>query len=165
MHGNGFLAGFPRKPVEPKSELIGYKAGEHPAENPGVCSQEVQPLMPPALEVSGERIVLTCVMAPLDIDLRREAPTTATSLAGDVIVWEIVSRPGMTTTSSTGATSVIVPRGPVKLVGELAVCTAGKLVAMYLDVCNHEFPLVTSPVIQALRSPVMRATRWRIVLI
>ena len=42
---------------------------------------------------------------------------------GDVITRETVSRSGMTTTSSLGATSRDVPRGPVKLVGELAVNT------------------------------------------
>ena len=82
--------------------------------------------------------------------------TTASSLAGVVITPETVSRSGTATTSATGATVVGVPRGPVKLVGELTGCTAGEPVVVYPEVCNHEVPLVMSPV--------MQATGWRIVL-
>jgi len=82
--------------------------------------------------------------------------TTASSLAGAVITRETVSRSGTATTSATGATVVGVPRGPVKLVGELTGYTAGEPVVVYPEVCNHEVPLVMSPV--------MQATGWRIVL-
>ena len=50
----------------------------------------------------------------------------------------------------------VFPRGPVKLVGVLAAFTAGEPVVVFTEVCNHEVPLVMSPVIQA--------TGWRIVL-
>lgn len=82
--------------------------------------------------------------------------TTASSLAGAVITWETVSRSGTATTSASGATLVGIPRGPVKLVGELTGYTPGEPVVVYPEVCNHEVPLVMSPV--------MQATGWRIVL-
>ena len=74
--------------------------------------------------------------------------------AGDVIAWETVSRPGMTTTFSTSAASVGVPRGQAKFDGKPSCCTARGLVAEHPGVCDHESPPV--------RSPVMRATGWRI---
>ena len=70
VHSNDFPVGFPTGPVELNGELVGSKAREPAARNPGVCSHEVPPVMPPAIQVSGERIVLTCVMALLDIDLQ-----------------------------------------------------------------------------------------------
>ena len=74
--------------------------------------------------------------------LRMRDATTASSLAGAVITRETVSRSGTATTSATGATVVGVPRGPVKLVGELTGYTAGEPVVVYLEVCNHEVLLV-----------------------
>ena len=66
---------------------------------------------------------------------------TASGLAEAVITWETVSRSGTAKTSST-ARVVGVLRGPVKLIGELTVYTAGEPVVGYPGVCNHEVPLV-----------------------
>ena len=65
------------------------------------------------------------------------------------ITCKTVSHSGTARTSSTGAALVGVPRGPVKLVGVLNFYTAGEPVVVYTEVCNHEVPLVMSPVIQA----------------
>ena len=78
---------------------------------------------------------------------------TASSLPGAAIMCEMVSRSAWQTTSTTGATSMDVPRGSVKLIGELARFAGGVHVAGYLD---HGVPLVTSTA--------MQATGWRIVL-
>ena len=85
----------------------------------------------------------------------RERCDHCLSLAGAIITSETVSRSGTATTSATGEKSVGVPRRPVKLVGEPTGYTAGELVVSP-EVCNHEFPLVMLPV--------MQATGWWIVL-
>ena len=69
---------------------------------------------------------------------------TSSCLPRAVITWE--PRSGTATTSLTGAASAGVPRWPV---GVFAVCTAGEHVIMYSNACNHEFPPVMSPAIQA----------------
>ena len=61
-------------------------------------------------------------------------------------------------TSSTGATLVSLPRGPIKFIGELTVYTEGAPVAGYPGVCNHEVPLswvvhVSPHLAAALRAP------------
>ena len=49
---------------------------------------------------------------------------------------------GTARTSSTVAALLDVPRGPVKLIGEFTVHTAGGTVVGFTAVCNHEAPLV-----------------------
>ena len=66
----------------------------------------------------------------------------ASSFVGAVITWETMSRWGTARTSSTVAALLDVPRGPVKLIGELTVHTAGGTVVGFTAVCNHEAPLV-----------------------
>ena len=80
---------------------------------------------------------------------------TASGLAGADITCKTMSRSNTATTSPTGAALVVVPRWPVKLIGELTVHTANELVVVYSQVCNHQVPRVTLPL--------MEATRWRIV--
>ena len=82
--------------------------------------------------------------------------TPASSLAGAVITWETVPCSGTATTSSACASLVDFPRGLVNLVGELSGKMAGEPVVVCPEVCNHEVPLVMSPV--------MQATGFRIVL-
>ena len=59
---------------------------------------------------------------------------TASSLAGAVITGKTVSRSGTARTSSTGAGSVSIPRGPVKSVGELTGYMAEEPVVVYTGV-------------------------------
>ena len=66
----------------------------------------------------------------------------ASSFPGAVITWATMSRWGTAWTSSTVAALLDVPRGPVKLIGELTVHTAGRIVVGFTGVCNHEAPLV-----------------------
>ena len=67
---------------------------------------------------------------------------SASGLAEAVITWEMVSRTSTGRTSSTVAALMGVPRGLLKLIGELTVHTAGEPVVGYPGVCNHEVSLV-----------------------
>ena len=110
---------FPRWPVKSIGELTGYRAGEPAAGYPEICVHEVPPVMPPAMQVSGRRIVLTCVMAFPDLALH------------------VISG----TTSNPSATSMGIPRRPVKLGDGPIGQTAGGLVVMY-PLCDHGVPLL-----------------------
>ena len=57
----------------------------------------------------------------------------------------VIHRSGTARTSSTGAASVF-PSKPAELLGVFTGYTAGGPVVVYLEVCDHEVPLVMSPV-------------------
>ena len=59
----------------------------------------------------------------------------ASSFAGAVITWETMSRWGTARTSSTVAALLDVPRGPVKLICELTVHTAGGTASLCFRKC------------------------------
>ena len=67
---------------ELNGELIGYKTGEPVVGNPDVGNHEVPPAMSSVILPSGWRIVLLCVMAPLDDGLH--------------VFWGITPNPPMT---------------------------------------------------------------------
>ena len=103
---------------ELNGELNSCKRGEPVPGNPEVCNHEVPPAMSSVILLSGWRIVLTCVMAPLDIGLH--------------VFWG--NTPNPPTTSS-----ISIPRRPVNWTMGLLVPRQGDRSLCIRDCAIMEF--------------------------
>ena len=71
----------------------------------------------------------------------------------------VIHRSGTVRTSSTGAASVF-PSKPAELLGVFTGHMAGRLVVVYLEVCDHEVPLGMFPVFQATGRRIVHNWVW-----